>query len=139
MATADVYKARILAFVEGKDPMEVQRQTPAALAQLISGVSDNKLRQRPDPAKWSIGEVIAHLAEAEIVNSWRYRQMVEQMAARSRLTTRICGTRWAITLRARQPIRYNSFACFAKTICACSIASLPSSGSVTACTPNAAA
>ncbi len=78
MATADVYKARILSFVEGKDPIEVQRQTPAALAQLIVGVSDSKLYQRPDPAKWSIGEVIAHLAEAEIVNSWRYRQMVEQ-------------------------------------------------------------
>ena len=48
------------------------------MAQLIDGISENKLYQRPDPAKWSIGEVIAHLAEAEIVNSWRYRQMVEQ-------------------------------------------------------------
>jgi hypothetical protein len=78
VATADVYKARILSFVEGKDPLEVQRQTATALAQLIDGISENKLYQRPDPAKWSIGEVIAHLAEAEIVNSWRYRQMVEQ-------------------------------------------------------------
>lgn len=77
MATADVYKARILSFVEGKDPIEVQRQTPAALAQLITGIPESHLYQRPAPAKWSIAEVLAHLAEAEIVNSWRYRQMVE--------------------------------------------------------------
>ena len=77
MATADVYKARILSFVEGRDPLEVQRQTPAALMQLIAGNSAVKLSQRPDPAKWSIGEVLAHFADAEVVNSWRYRQMIE--------------------------------------------------------------
>lgn len=77
MATADVYKARILSFVEGKDPIEVQRQTSTALAQLIDGVSENKLYQRPDPAKWSAGEVLAHFADSEIVISWRYRQMIE--------------------------------------------------------------
>jgi hypothetical protein len=77
MATTDVYKARILSFVEGKDPLEVQRQTATSLTQLIDGVSDNKLYQRPTPAKWSIAEVLAHLAEAEIVTSWRYRQMLE--------------------------------------------------------------
>ncbi len=77
MATADVYKARILSFVEGKDPLEVQRQTPAALTQLLAGISAAKLYQRPDPAKWSISEVLAHFADAEIVNTWRYRQMIE--------------------------------------------------------------
>lgn len=77
MATADVYRARILSFVEGKDPLAIQRQTPAALTQLITGISESKLYQRPDPEKWSIGEVLAHFADAEIVNSWRYRQMIE--------------------------------------------------------------
>jgi hypothetical protein len=77
VATADVYKAHILSFVEGKDPLEVQRQTPAALTQLITGISESELYQRPEPAKWSVAEVLAHFAEAEIVNSWRYRQMIE--------------------------------------------------------------
>lgn len=77
MATADVYKARILSFVEGKDPLEVQRQTPVALTQLITGVPEAKLYHRPEPAKWSVAEILAHFAEAEIVNSWRYRQMLE--------------------------------------------------------------
>lgn len=77
MAAPDVYKAKILSFVEGKDPMQVQRQTPAELARLVEGVPDGKLRQRPGSAKWSVAEVVAHLAEAEVVNSWRYRQMIE--------------------------------------------------------------
>jgi hypothetical protein len=29
------------------------------------------------PDKWSVGEIIAHLAEDELVNRWRYRQMIE--------------------------------------------------------------
>ena len=77
MATPAEYKARILSFVEGKDPLEVQRQTPELLAQLIDGVSDSRLRQRPDPTKWSVAELLAHLADAEIGCSWRYRQMIE--------------------------------------------------------------
>jgi len=32
---------------------------------------------RPIPNKWSVGEILAHLAEDEIATAWRYRQMVE--------------------------------------------------------------
>lgn len=77
MATAADYKARILSYVEGKDPIEVQRETPELLAQAIKGVSDDKLRTRPSPDKWSIGELLAHFAEAEMGAFWRYRQMIE--------------------------------------------------------------
>lgn len=71
------YKARILALMEGKDPVEVQRQTVGQLEQLISGVPSEKLAARPTPEKWSVTELLAHLAEAEIVSTWRYRQMIE--------------------------------------------------------------
>ena len=77
VATPDQYKARILSYVEGKDPLAVQRQTPALLAQLIDGISDNTLNQRPGPGKWSVAELLAHLADAEISCFWRYRQMIE--------------------------------------------------------------
>jgi len=71
------YKARILGLMEGKDPIAVQRQTVPELEKLIAGVPAEKLSQRPTPEKWSAGEVLAHLAEAEITSSWRYRQMLE--------------------------------------------------------------
>ena len=32
-----------------------------------------KLRKRPAPGKWSVSEILAHLADAEIVGSFRMR------------------------------------------------------------------
>jgi uncharacterized damage-inducible protein DinB len=78
MATQAEYKARILSYVEGKDPVEVQRETPIALAKLMNGVPDEKLSKRPVGNKWSVQELLAHLSEAEIGASWRYRQMIER-------------------------------------------------------------
>jgi DinB superfamily len=77
MATAAEYKARILSYVEGKDPVAVQRETPEALAQLVAGVPSERLGTRPAPDKWSVAELLVHFAEAEIAASWRYRQMIE--------------------------------------------------------------
>lgn len=77
MATAAEYKARILSYVEGKDPIAVQRGTLDSLAQLLEGVPESKLRERPAADKWSVAELLAHLADAEIGASWRYRQMIE--------------------------------------------------------------
>jgi len=77
MATAADYKARILSYVEGKDPVEVQRETPELLEQAIKGVSSDKLHTRPAPGKWSVSELLAHFAEAEMGAFWRYRQMIE--------------------------------------------------------------
>src|SRR6201996_1424610 len=77
MATAAEYKARILSYIEGKDPIAVQRETPEVLAKLIDGVPKDKLRARPAADKWSVGELLAHFAEAEMGAFWRYRQMIE--------------------------------------------------------------
>ena len=73
----EAYKARIASFIEGKDPLPVQRQTVQALTQLIDGMPDNKLHEHPAPGKWSVAELLAHFAESEIVATWRYRQMIE--------------------------------------------------------------
>ena len=77
METQEQYKARILALVEGKDSLTVQRETVKELAKLIAGIPADKLRQRPAPDRWSVAEILAHLSETEIVSSWRYRQMIE--------------------------------------------------------------
>ena len=36
--TPEQYKVRLAAYVEGKDPIAIQRQTPHILAQLIEGI-----------------------------------------------------------------------------------------------------
>lgn len=74
--TAD-YLARIRQYAQAQDPLELQRQTAAILAELVARASDEQLRTRPAKDKWSVGEILAHLAEDEIATAWRYRQMVE--------------------------------------------------------------
>jgi DinB superfamily len=78
MSNAAGYTAKLEAYTEGKDPLTMQADTPRILAELIAGVPEAALRQRPLPGKWSVGEIIAHLAEDELTSSWRYRQMIEK-------------------------------------------------------------
>ncbi|MGC2197583.1 MAG: DinB family protein [Terriglobales bacterium] len=75
--TAEQYKARLTAYTEGKDPIAMQRQAPCRLAQLIEGVAETRLSLNPAPGKWSVTEILAHLAEDELSSTWRYRQMLE--------------------------------------------------------------
>jgi DinB family protein len=71
--TAQQYIQRITANVEGLEPLEVQAATPHRLAQLIEGIPSSALRTRPSADAWSAGEIIAHLADAEIVIGFRMR------------------------------------------------------------------
>lgn len=74
--TAEQYIGRILGHVEGQDALKVQRQTAPKLAKAIRGLTPKQLRSRPQADKWSIAEIIAHLADAEIVASWRMRAII---------------------------------------------------------------
>ena len=56
----------------------MQRATPGRLAGLVRGRSRKQLMRRPEPKKWSVAEILAHLAEAEIVVGWRLRMMLSQ-------------------------------------------------------------
>jgi hypothetical protein len=67
------YTQRILGYVEGKRPLAVQAATAKKLDRLIKGVPTAKLRNRPAPEKWSVSEIIAHLADGEIVGGFRMR------------------------------------------------------------------
>ena len=77
MSDTKPYPDPIRAYAAGKDPLATQRETPEVIALLIEGVPDDQLKRRPAPQKWSIVEIVAHLAEDELVTSWRYRHMLE--------------------------------------------------------------
>jgi len=74
--TPGEYTKRILQNVEGQDSLKVQAGTPKKLERLIKGVPLSKLRKRPAPQKWSVAEILAHLADVEIAVSWRIRQIL---------------------------------------------------------------
>ena len=74
--TAQQYTHRILANTQGQDPLKLQSATAKKLDRLIKGVPTAKLRKRPAPDKWSVAEILAHLADVEIVIGWRMRSIL---------------------------------------------------------------
>jgi hypothetical protein len=71
--TPQQYTQRVVGYIEGKQPLAVQAATAKKLDRLIKGVPTSKLRKRPAPDKWSVSEIVAHLADAEIVGGFRMR------------------------------------------------------------------
>jgi hypothetical protein len=71
--TAQQYTQRILENVHGKNPLKVQKTTAKRLRKLIKPLTKKELRRRPAPDRWSIAEILAHLADAELVAGWRLR------------------------------------------------------------------
>jgi uncharacterized damage-inducible protein DinB len=74
--TVQQYTQRILSNSQGQDPMKMQSTTNKKLARFIRGVPTAKLRKRPAPDKWSVAEILAHLADVEIVIGWRMRSIL---------------------------------------------------------------
>lgn len=74
--TPQQYTERILGHLEGQQPLAVLAATAEKLDRLIRGVSTAGLRSRPAPQKWSVSEVLAHLADAEIVIAFRIRSIL---------------------------------------------------------------
>jgi Holliday junction resolvasome RuvABC DNA-binding subunit len=60
--TAQEYTQRILSYLGGKSALSIQKSTPQKLALLINRVDKKRLTKRPAPGKWSVSEVLAHLA-----------------------------------------------------------------------------
>jgi hypothetical protein len=70
---AAAYKKRILSYQDGSDFLALQAEAPGKLASLIEGLSPEELSRRPAPDKWSIQELVAHLADDELVGGYRIR------------------------------------------------------------------
>ena len=75
--TSQQYVARLRSYVDGKNPVQTQRDSLSKITKLVNGFDEERARKRPAPEKWSVVEQLAHLAECEIASSWRYRQILE--------------------------------------------------------------
>jgi len=71
--TPQQYTQRVLGYLEGRKPLEILASVPRQIARLVKGVSKKKLATRPAPEKWSVTEILAHLADSEIVHGFRLR------------------------------------------------------------------
>ncbi len=75
---AAAYVAAILELLGERDPIAVLRETPDRLRRSIDGLSQPQLRQPERAGKWSINQILQHLADSELAGSWRFRLILAQ-------------------------------------------------------------
>jgi len=74
--TVEQYKQRIMGHIAGQDPIKIQSTTAARIAKLLKGAPKPRLMKRPAPGKWSVVEILAHIADTEIVAGYRMRSIL---------------------------------------------------------------
>ena len=79
--TPQQYTERILSNVGEGDPWGVLASTPARLRALVAGRNDQQLSRRPGAGRWSVREILAHLADCEVVTAWRLRTILATSGA----------------------------------------------------------
>jgi uncharacterized damage-inducible protein DinB len=75
-AQTEAYVAGLMAALSSRDPMQVLAEMPAALRQAVSGLSPEQERAPEAAGKWSVKQVVQHLADAELVGGFRYRMIL---------------------------------------------------------------
>jgi len=75
--TAQEYIRRITDYAKDSDPLDVLASTPSRLGALVSGADETRLTARPSPDKWSAQEIVAHLADVELVMGYRVRKILQ--------------------------------------------------------------
>ena len=75
---AAAYSAAIVALLGDRDPRDVLRLTADTLDASLRGLSEDEIRRPEAPGKWSLCQVLRHLADSEIVWGWRIRLVLAQ-------------------------------------------------------------
>ena len=63
-------------FLSNQDPVAVLNATASRIRTITSALNAAQINTRPSPHKWSIREITAHLADCEVVFSFRLRQVL---------------------------------------------------------------
>jgi hypothetical protein len=72
VAQATAYQGSLLAALGDDDPAEAQAETPANIRSMLADAGPD-LRTRPAPREWSALLCLAHIVDAEVVMTGRYR------------------------------------------------------------------
>lgn len=72
-AEAAQYTSAVLGLLGSQKPFEVLSKTPAKLKRSIGRLAPRQLAKLEAPGKWSVKQVVQHLADSELVWGWRLR------------------------------------------------------------------
>jgi hypothetical protein len=61
-----------------EDLLERFRRAPEVIAMMLTGVFGEEIDFTPAPGKWSIRQITRHLADAELVGTYRFRSVIAE-------------------------------------------------------------
>ena len=76
------YIAKTTGFVGTSEPLALLHSAPIKFERAVRGLTNSQLKKRPRPGNWSIHEILGHLADTEIVFSWRLRRAMAEPGSR---------------------------------------------------------
>jgi hypothetical protein len=65
-------------YLGSRDPIQVMAATPERLAELVDTIGPARVEEPLAPGKWSIREILCHLADTELAFAFRLRQAVAE-------------------------------------------------------------
>jgi hypothetical protein len=74
----DEYVKALTGLTGDEEPLAILTRIGGSVRNAIAGLTDAQLRTPEAPGKWSMRDVVRHLADAELVLSWRYRMILAQ-------------------------------------------------------------
>jgi hypothetical protein len=77
VADPEAYRRQLLGLLGDDDPDEVQTRTPAVLARLAVDAGTD-IRSKPAAGEWSVLSCLAHVVDAEMVMTARYRWILAE-------------------------------------------------------------
>ena len=77
-AAASSYVRALLHVIGSRDPLAVMAELIPWLTTKIGGVPETRLRKPEKPGKWSVLQVIQHLADSDLVMGYRIRMTLTQ-------------------------------------------------------------
>jgi hypothetical protein len=70
------YVRAVLALLGDQDPFAVLAATPGTIEQALAGLDEAGLQTPERPGKWSLAQVVHHLADSELVWGYRLRRVL---------------------------------------------------------------
>jgi hypothetical protein len=77
-AAASAYVRALLDLLGPRDPLAVMRELLPWLGDRLRGIAEATLRRPEAPGKWSVIEVIQHLADSDLVAGYRIRMVLTE-------------------------------------------------------------
>ena len=72
------YAQAVLALLGTRKPVDVLRATPGVAARAMATLTPEQLKTPEMPGKWSVAQVLRHLADTDVVWGWRMRLILAQ-------------------------------------------------------------